>query len=441
MMSLKGFTLGIPIAVLGASLHAQELSNAKAVYDANCAACHATGAGGAPRIGDAAAWSRRFDAGISIIYANAIKGKGTMPPKGGNATLTDSQVMAAVTYIMSTTAVPNASTSSPRSSAKPSERARAATIPGPDPARGKQVYQATCAACHTTGLAGAPKPGDGSAWTARLSAGAGPLYGNAIKGKAAMPPKGGNASLSDAEVRAAVDFMLTQVRGASAPAEARPPETTSPVSTAPAPFENPVASVVPASGPASTMHESTDPNAFNRLMVAPNRRNRSPSEDGIHDPTSPGTVLLQAPLASFQSLPRANLGNYVDWGAALGRKQIQPRWDVRNPKAEATVMDMNIVREVKGSMPDVVFPHKQHTEWLDCSNCHPAIFTPQKGANVMSMASIMLGQQCGVCHGKVAFPISECRLCHARQKNAGPTFGRNADRKSIGGALRNEFQP
>jgi c(7)-type cytochrome triheme protein len=67
-------------------------------------------------------------------------------------------------------------------------------------------------------------------------------------------------------------------------------------------------------------------------------------------------------------------------------------------------------------MPDVVYPHKQHTEWLDCSNCHPAIFIPQKGANQISMASILLGQKCGVCHGKVAFPVSECRLCHSRAK-------------------------
>jgi len=79
---------------------------------------------------------------------------------------------------------------------------------------------------------------------------------------------------------------------------------------------------------------------------------------------------------------------------------------------------LNIVREVKGSMPDVVYPHKQHTEWLDCSNCHPAIFIPQKGANQISMASILLGQKCGVCHGKVAFPVSECRKCHSKQKDA-----------------------
>jgi c(7)-type cytochrome triheme protein len=80
-------------------------------------------------------------------------------------------------------------------------------------------------------------------------------------------------------------------------------------------------------------------------------------------------------------------------------------------------MDLNIVREVKGSMPDVVYPHKQHTEWLDCSNCHPAIFIPQKGANAISMAAILMGEKCGVCHGKVAFPVSECRLCHSKKKD------------------------
>jgi c(7)-type cytochrome triheme protein len=173
-----------------------------------------------------------------------------------------------------------------------------------------------------------------------------------------------------------------------------------------------------AIAPGPAVQPANDPNAFNRLMTPPAKRNASPAEDGIHDPASPGTMLLQTPLASFTTLPRSNTGNYVDWVAAFGKKQIQPRWEVRDAKAQATVMDLNIVREVKGSMPDVVFPHKQHTEILDCSNCHPAIFVPQKGANQISMAAIMLGQKCGVCHGKVAFPVSECRLCHSRPKTA-----------------------
>jgi c(7)-type cytochrome triheme protein len=79
-------------------------------------------------------------------------------------------------------------------------------------------------------------------------------------------------------------------------------------------------------------------------------------------------------------------------------------------------MDLVIVMEVKGSMPNVAFPHKEHTVWLECANCHDAIFKPLKGANPMSMAEIMLGQKCGVCHGSVAFPVTECRRCHSESK-------------------------
>ena len=103
--------------------------------------------------------------------------------------------------------------------------------------------------------------------------------------------------------------------------------------------------------------------------------------------------------------------------------RIAPRWDRNDDKAAAVVMDLNIVREVKGSMPDVVYPHKQHTEWLDCSNCHPKIFVPQKGANQISMASILLGQQCGACHGKVAFPA-----CVSAGVAVGATAGAGAYR-------------
>jgi len=157
-------------------------------------------------------------------------------------------------------------------------------------------------------------------------------------------------------------------------------------------------------------------NAFNRLLKPLGRFNRPAVESGIHDPSNDMTLQLQPPAVAFAELPKSMAGNRVDWVKSLDAKAITPRWDRLDPAASAIVMDLNIVREVKGSMPDVVYPHKQHTEWLDCSNCHPAIFVPQKGANQISMASILLGQKCGVCHGKVAFPVSECRLCHSKKK-------------------------
>lgn len=162
---------------------------------------------------------------------------------------------------------------------------------------------------------------------------------------------------------------------------------------------------------------SADPNQFNRLLAPPSKRNPPPTLDGIHDADGPGAAMLQTPKSAFDILPKSKSGNYVNWVKALDEKKIAPRYDRNDVDAQPIVMDLNIVREVKGSMPNVVYPHKQHTEWLDCSNCHPAIFIPQKGANNISMASILLGEACGVCHGKVAFPVSECRRCHSQPKS------------------------
>ena len=79
---------------------------------------------------------------------------------------------------------------------------------------GQKVYQASCIACHGAGIAGAPKVGNAAAWTSRIEAGADSLYANAINGfqgsSGVMPGKGGNAALSDDEVKAAVDYMVSQ---------------------------------------------------------------------------------------------------------------------------------------------------------------------------------------------------------------------------------------
>jgi cytochrome c5 len=78
--------------------------------------------------------------------------------------------------------------------------------------KGKSVYDATCQVCHAAGVAGAPKAGDKGAWAARLKTGINALYQTSLKGKGAMPPKGGNTTLSDADVRAAVDYMVGLVK-------------------------------------------------------------------------------------------------------------------------------------------------------------------------------------------------------------------------------------
>lgn len=297
---------------------------------------------------------------------------------------------------------------------------------------GKAVHDSACIGCHGTGVLGAPKTGDAAAWKARAGGSLAALVASSKAGKGAMPPKGGHAALTDAQLAGAISYMMGMAGGA--PAAPRPamsasfkpaviPAANLPASatatataTASAPAPAPAAAPATPAAPAVATVAPANVNSFNRLMRAPSQRNRPPAEDGIHDPDNDGTLALQPPLASFQELPRSNAGNRVDWVKSIRDKKIAPRADRLDEKVQPMILDLNIVREVKGSMPDVVYPHKQHTEWLDCSNCHPAIFKPQKGANQISMASILLGEACGVCHGKVAFPVSECRLCHSKAK-------------------------
>lgn len=86
----------------------------------------------------------------------------------------------------------------------------------PDNALGKSVYNKTCAMCHAAGVAGAPKPGDKADWGPRLAQGTDVLYKHAIEGftgsKGMMPARGGSTTLSDAEVKAAVNHMADASR-------------------------------------------------------------------------------------------------------------------------------------------------------------------------------------------------------------------------------------
>lgn len=166
-----------------------------------------------------------------------------------------------------------------------------------------------------------------------------------------------------------------------------------------------------------TSGKVSDANVFNRLLKK-KVRNATPANDGIHDASNGDTHNLQSPLIAYDGLPKTEFGNYVDWGKALQEGKLRPRYDRFDPKLEPLIMDLDIIREVKASMPDVVFSHKTHTQWLHCSNCHPKIFIPQRKANKINMSAILLGKKCGVCHGRVAFPITtkSCKKCHSKPK-------------------------
>jgi cytochrome c5 len=77
---------------------------------------------------------------------------------------------------------------------------------------GKKTYETVCFACHGAGIAGAPKFGDKAAWAPRVAQGKDALHASALKGKGAMPAKGGNPALSDADVAAAVDYMVAAAK-------------------------------------------------------------------------------------------------------------------------------------------------------------------------------------------------------------------------------------
>jgi len=90
--------------------------------------------------------------------------------------------------------------------------ATAPTAPASDLTHGQQIYRQACAFCHDKGVAGAPKVGDVVAWSPRVAQGKDTLYTVALRGKGAMPAKGGNPSLTDADVKAAVDYLVAQAR-------------------------------------------------------------------------------------------------------------------------------------------------------------------------------------------------------------------------------------
>lgn len=224
------------------------LQAGNAVYTAVCAACHASGAAGAPKIGVAGDWTARLAQGYDTLVKHAIEGIRAMPAKGGNPDLDNVEVERAVVYMANqsgakfkepavpaaapaaaaagteaaapaaanaATAAPVVAPASPTPAAAPAAAAPAAAPAVANADTGKALYNSACVACHGTGVAGAPKLADKAAWAPRIQQGNAVLYEHALKGfqgkAGVMPPKGGS-SAPDADVKAAVDFMVASSR-------------------------------------------------------------------------------------------------------------------------------------------------------------------------------------------------------------------------------------
>ncbi len=139
------------------------------------------------------------------------------------------------------------------------------------------------------------------------------------------------------------------------------------------------------------------------------------AKDKIHDPEGPAINILQEPAEGLKMLPpdASMVGNKVNWPMAIEKGYIKPRTSIIDPDYEMEVLDLDIIFPETREMPMVLFPHKKHTVWLDCENCHDEIFIMEKGANPVNMYEVLMGNYCGRCHGGVAFPLTECLRCHS----------------------------
>ncbi|MFL6640375.1 MAG: c-type cytochrome [Paraburkholderia graminis] len=223
------------------------------VYKAVCSACHASGAAGAPKFTNTADWAPRISQGFDTLLHTALAGKGGMPPRGGTSPddYSDFEIARAVAYMANNSGASFPEPAQPASGAAAASAATAAaaasgaaaggasdagaaqaaaamaamaSVPQTAAApaagatqsadasqAGKALYQQVCQACHAAGVLNAPKFGDKEAWAPRLKEPMDTVYNYALHGKGAMPPKGGS-NASDADVKAAVDYMVSSVK-------------------------------------------------------------------------------------------------------------------------------------------------------------------------------------------------------------------------------------
>ncbi|WP_334022597.1 c-type cytochrome [Burkholderia gladioli] len=225
------------------------------IYKAVCVTCHASGAAGAPKFGNAGDWAPRIAQGYDTLLHVALTGKGAMPARGGTSPddVSDFEIARAVVYMANNSgakfadpvqpaagaaagasgaataggasdasanaasggsAVPDAAAAANAQAAAamaaiaalPKAGAAPAVAPGGAGA-GKALYDSVCVACHAAGVLGAPKFGNKADWAPRLKDSMDTVYNYALHGKGSMPPKGGSNAPDD-QVKAAVDYMV-----------------------------------------------------------------------------------------------------------------------------------------------------------------------------------------------------------------------------------------
>ena len=241
-LCLEGQDCGTAAAPAGDSASSGGSIDGEGIYGSVCVACHASGAAGAPIRGEEEAWAARTEQGFATLVDHAINGIGAMPAKGGNASLSDEEVEAAVAYLVEPVMeVPELGGGDEAASEEAGSEEETAAAEGDAAAEeemaanddaaseenaaaseeasggsdldGAALYASSgCVACHDNGVAGAPTKGDSEAWAARLEKGADELYASAINGIGAMPAKGGNPNLSDEEVMAVVDYLMAEAQ-------------------------------------------------------------------------------------------------------------------------------------------------------------------------------------------------------------------------------------
>lgn len=129
---------------------------------------------------------------IAIIFPLTVKNSGSAASSANSSDEADGRIQPVAKFELAAAAAAPAASSGPKD--------------------GLTVFNTVCSACHGTGAAGSPKAGDKTAWAPRIAQGKEVLYKSALGGKNAMPPRGGSADLSDAEVKAGVDHMVSLVK-------------------------------------------------------------------------------------------------------------------------------------------------------------------------------------------------------------------------------------